>query len=140
MRHCRTEWGGVMNVQTVGTAGGKDKGRAMRNTQSRIASSLTTMSRCAGRSAPPKLFSGWTRCAIACVIAALIVCAAVSQRVLADGGALDPTFNGTGTITANFGGEDEAYAVAIQPDGRVVVAGTTHTNNQTDYKIALARY
>ena len=91
-----------MNVQAVVTAGGKDEGRAMSKTQSGVKSGRTNVPRGAGRNAQPKLFPVWTRYAIACVVAALIVCTGVSHRVLADGGALDPTFNGTGTITANF--------------------------------------
>ncbi|MFL6209581.1 MAG: BACON domain-containing protein [Pyrinomonadaceae bacterium] len=112
----------------------------MSKTQSRSESAQPNIRWHAGHIAQSKLLPVWVRCALACVVAALFVSAGVSHRVMADGGALDPTFNGTGTVTANFGGEDEAYAVAIQPDGRVVVVGTTHTNNQTDYKIALARY
>ncbi|MFI8965398.1 calcium-binding protein [Streptomyces sp. NPDC053493] len=41
-------------------------------------------------------------------------------------GSLDPTFAGDGTTTSDFGGgSHSANAVAIQPDGKVVVAGTT---------------
>ncbi|MFI8913205.1 calcium-binding protein [Streptomyces sp. NPDC053513] len=42
-------------------------------------------------------------------------------------GALDPTFNGDGIVTSDFGaGFHSANAVAIQPsDGKIVVAGTT---------------
>ncbi|MFF0559918.1 calcium-binding protein [Streptomyces sp. NPDC004266] len=42
-------------------------------------------------------------------------------------GALDPTFNGDGIVTSDFGGGfHSANAVAIQPsDGKIVVAGTT---------------
>lgn len=40
-------------------------------------------------------------------------------------GAPDPTFNGTGTLGIDGGGFEEAAAVAIQPDGRIVVAGST---------------
>lgn len=40
-------------------------------------------------------------------------------------GSLDTTFAGDGTVTLDFGGQDGAHAVAIQPDGKVVVAGVT---------------
>ena len=42
-----------------------------------------------------------------------------------DDGSLDPTFGDGGTLTTAIrGGGDEARAVAIQDDGRIVVAGT----------------
>jgi uncharacterized delta-60 repeat protein len=47
-------------------------------------------------------------------------------------GTLDPTFNGTGKVVTDFGGsgsQDVALSMAIQPDGKIVAAGT-----------ALARY
>jgi hypothetical protein len=37
---------------------------------------------------------------------------------------LDPSFDGDGKLLTDFGGRDSAaHAVAVQPDGRVVVAG-----------------
>ena len=45
-------------------------------------------------------------------------------RYRPDGG-LDFTFGANGKVTTDFGGDDSARAVAIQPDGRIVVAGTT---------------
>src|SRR5262245_18230172 len=55
--------------------------------------------------------------------------------------ALDPTFGTNGTVTTDFGfgRDDQALAVAIQPDARIVVAGRASIpNNGTDF--ALARY
>ena len=44
-------------------------------------------------------------------------------RYLADG-SLDPSFGIAGKVTTDFGGaSDEAFAVAIQPDGKIVAAG-----------------
>ncbi|MEV6331143.1 calcium-binding protein [Streptomyces sp. NPDC051909] len=41
-------------------------------------------------------------------------------------GALDPTFAGDGIATSDFGGgTHSANGVAVQPDGKIVVAGTT---------------
>lgn len=41
-------------------------------------------------------------------------------------GALDPTFGRRGRVTNDFAGQrDQAFAVAIQPDGKIVVAGCT---------------
>lgn len=58
-------------------------------------------------------------------------------------GTLDTTFNpgGTkpGTVTTDFAGStDKAYAVAIQPDGKVVVAGYATSGGRSDF--AVARY
>ena len=63
-------------------------------------------------------------------------------------GSLDTTFGTGGKVTTDFAGkDDEAYALAIQPDGKIVLAGyATNTNsspNDTndDHKdFALARY
>lgn len=54
-------------------------------------------------------------------------------------GTLDSGF-GTGgiTLTSVGGGDDEARAVAIQPDGRIVAAG--HWQNGSNYDFALARF
>jgi len=50
-------------------------------------------------------------------------------------GVLDPTFDGDGRVTTNLGtGSDEAKAVAIQPDGSIVVAA------MADDQPALVRY
>jgi uncharacterized delta-60 repeat protein len=49
-------------------------------------------------------------------------------------GSPDPTFSGDGMLMTDVGGHDEAAAVAIQPDGRIVAAG----GSATDF--ALARF
>jgi uncharacterized delta-60 repeat protein len=46
---------------------------------------------------------------------------------LASNGNLDPGFAGGGMAVADFGGRDGVAAVAVQPDGRVIVAGTRET-------------
>ncbi len=56
-----------------------------------------------------------------------------------DGG-LDATFSGDGWVRTDFlGSADEAKAVAVQPDGRIIVAGYA-ININYDYDFALARY
>ena len=46
------------------------------------------------------------------------------MRVTANG-ALDPSFDGDGLLTVDIGGNcDGAYAVAVQPDDTIVVAGS----------------
>ncbi|MEU8776941.1 calcium-binding protein [Streptomyces sp. NPDC048606] len=44
-------------------------------------------------------------------------------RYLPDG-TLDTGFSGDGTVTANFGGTEFGNAVAVQPDGRILAAGS----------------
>lgn len=53
-------------------------------------------------------------------------------------GSLDTTFDGDGiAITAISAGRDEAHAVAIQPDGQIVVAGVaSNTTTGTDFVVA----
>jgi uncharacterized delta-60 repeat protein len=59
----------------------------------------------------------------------------------ASGGALDPTFAGTGYVITSFGGSsDMAHAVAIQPDGKIVVAGCNGCNWLGASDFAIARY
>jgi uncharacterized delta-60 repeat protein len=55
-------------------------------------------------------------------------------------GSLDTTFDTDGVVTTDFGtSTDEAYGVAIQSDGKIVVAGTS-TSSTTAEDFALARY
>jgi uncharacterized delta-60 repeat protein len=54
-------------------------------------------------------------------------------------GTLDNSFNGTGKVTTDFGSNgDIAYSMAIQSDGKILLAGQTGTYPSTDF--ALARY
>ena len=56
------------------------------------------------------------------------------------GGSLDLTFGGVGTVVTDFGGDQfaGAYALALQPDGKIVVAGRTFASGNQNF--ALARY
>ena len=55
-------------------------------------------------------------------------------------GTLDPTFGAGGIVRTNFGAyHDEAYAVALQPDGDIVVAGVKGAGRPSS-DFALARY
>lgn len=51
---------------------------------------------------------------------------------------LDTTFNTTGRVTIDFGGTDVANAVALQSDGKIIVAGYT-TAGTSGEEFALAR-
>ena len=62
------------------------------------------------------------------------------QRYTASGTA-DPNFGTGGTVTTDFNGStDRAYAVAVQSDGKIVVAGHATNAARTGIDIALARY
>src|SRR5262249_2944285 len=52
-------------------------------------------------------------------------------------GQLDSSFNADGWLITDFGGTDNAAAVAIQPDGKILVAGDTEGGSQ---QVAVARY
>lgn len=58
-------------------------------------------------------------------------------------GALDSNFGTNGKVTTDLGNtgqaSDEAYSIAIQSDGKIVVAGGTTTDGG-DYQFALVRY
>ena len=53
-------------------------------------------------------------------------------------GSLDTTFDGDGKVTTDFGSSDTAYSVAIQSDGKIVVAG--YSWNGSNWDCALTRY
>jgi len=60
-----------------------------------------------------------------------------------DEGKPDARFDGDGIVTTDFAGQpDQANAVAVQPDGKIVVAGQATTGGSTlaDGDFALARY
>ena len=53
-------------------------------------------------------------------------------------GALDTSFNGTGKVTTAIGAKDNAYAVVLQPDGKLVAAGYGGNGSQAVFE--LVRY
>jgi len=59
---------------------------------------------------------------------ALVCAASVASGAPGD---LDPGFNGTGKRVIDFGGDDTANAVAIQPDGKILIAGSGPTHGFT---------
>ena len=44
-------------------------------------------------------------------------------------GGLDATFGTGGRATIDFGGSEECYSMALQPDGRIILAGRSDSNN-----------
>ncbi len=55
-------------------------------------------------------------------------------------GELDPTFDGDGKLTTDFGAEEGAADVAVQPDGKIVAAGSSSISTIDPYDFALDRY
>jgi uncharacterized delta-60 repeat protein len=53
-------------------------------------------------------------------------------------GALDRSFGTGGRVTTDFGGGDQAQALVVQADGKLVAAGFTNAGAGEDF--ALARY
>lgn len=56
-------------------------------------------------------------------------------------GFLDTTFHQDGIVTTGFGSADDfGHAVVIQPDGKILVAGSTMSTTGLDHDFAIARY
>ncbi len=55
-------------------------------------------------------------------------------------GAFDTTFNGTGKVITPFGINDTATAIALQPDGKLILAGSCRLDITAQYKFCAFRY
>jgi len=53
-------------------------------------------------------------------------------------GSLDAGFGGDGIVTTDFGNSDVGYSVTVQADGKILLAGSSHSGGYRDF--ALARY
>lgn len=73
------------------------------------------------------------------VFAALLTAGILAGGIPAARGDLDPTFGSGGKVTTDFGGNDRAWAVALQRDGKLVVAGERFDPGPAD-DFLLARY
>jgi uncharacterized delta-60 repeat protein len=60
-------------------------------------------------------------------------------RLRADG-VNDTSFSGDGVVVTPFAKSQVARAMALQPDGRIVVAGTMSADGDADAEFAIARY
>ncbi len=60
-------------------------------------------------------------------------------RLLPDG-AVDETFGDNGVVTEDFGGSGATYALAVDPDGKLISGGFSHDGSFQNVKFALARY
>ena len=69
-------------------------------------------------------------------VALLALC--FNHAVHAAPGDLDRSFSADGGVLTDFGGFEEASAVVVQPDGKLVAAGTAFVGANRDF--ALARY
>jgi uncharacterized delta-60 repeat protein len=82
------------------------------------------------------------RLSIAAAAGALALMAASTAR--AADGALDSSFGDGGKVETPIRGHDDTgYAVAVQPDGKIVVAGVSKASSDfavSDYDMALTRY
>ncbi|MBV9927671.1 MAG: DUF4214 domain-containing protein [Acidobacteria bacterium] len=70
-----------------------------------------------------KTLSSSLRAAAAALLILLLSLAIPTTPASAAAGDLDPTFGRGGRVTTDFGGGEAAMAVAVQPDGKLVVAG-----------------
>lgn len=59
---------------------------------------------------------------------------------LTAGGALDTTFNGTGRVITNIGADDYAYDVALQADGKIILAGEKFIPPPAFQAVAMPRH
>ncbi|MGH9826953.1 MAG: delta-60 repeat domain-containing protein, partial [Blastocatellia bacterium] len=56
-------------------------------------------------------------------------------------GSLDPSFGSGGKVTTDFfGGVDESFAIALQSDGKIILAGHANMVNASNGDFALVRY
>jgi uncharacterized delta-60 repeat protein len=73
-------------------------------------------------------------------IIVMLTTAVVSQAQTTAGN-LDPTFGTGGTVRTDFAGNiDQANAIAIQPNGQIVAAGSSFSNSKTVEDFIVARY
>jgi uncharacterized delta-60 repeat protein len=69
------------------------------------------------------------------ILNCLLICPNTSQ---AQNGSLDLSFGNAGKVITDVGNEDGVSSVAVQTDGKILVAGVT--KNATNYDFALVRY
>ena len=75
------------------------------------------------------------------IFASLFFVFTFSKNVHANPGDLDTTFGSNGITLTTFGFHDYAFDLAIQPDGKIVVAGrSTNALSSSTSDVSLARY
>jgi len=55
-------------------------------------------------------------------------------------GSLDTAFGNGGTLTSTIQGDEDAQALLIQPDGKIIAVGSSENNSTGMTDIFLARY
>ncbi len=70
----------------------------------------------------------------------LVPLALLAMRLHGQVGLLDTSFSGDGKSTFNAGGDTEARAVVIQPDGKILVAGSGGNSPGNGRDFVVARY
>lgn len=75
-------------------------------------------------SLPPSLMRPAVHISTLALVVLLLTALTTVAADAADGD-LDPTFSGDGRVVTDFGFGDRAEGLAVQPDGRIVVAGTS---------------
>ena len=73
------------------------------------------------------------------LLAVLVAASVIAAALPAARGDLDRTFGSRGKVTTDFGGNESAWGLAVQPDGKAVVAGTRFDPGPSD-DFVLARY
>jgi uncharacterized delta-60 repeat protein len=79
----------------------------------------------------------WARLLIGAVLACLLTLP-LAGAALGAPGDLDPAFGSGGKTTIDFGGADDAYASALQSDGKLVLVGSTSAG-ASPHDFAIAR-
>src|ERR1041384_6648927 len=78
---------------------------------------------------------------LATLVFFLTMTAGVVSHAQTTAGNLDPTFGTGGTVRTDFAGNiDEANAVAIQPNGQIIAAGSSFSNSKAVEYFIVARY
>ena len=67
-------------------------------------------------------------------------CILTSGIATAQPGSLDNTFGTSGKVTTDFGNSDDGRSIAIQSDGKILVAGYSDNGSNSTYDFALVRY
>jgi uncharacterized delta-60 repeat protein len=85
------------------------------------------------------VIAGTSRKLVTLCVISLFLCSTLPFQVTAADGDLDPTFGSGGKVTTDFSGSDNvAQAIALQPDGKIIAAGSAGPYPLVDF--ALARY
>src|SRR4029079_13196021 len=75
------------------------------------------------------------------IIGLITMTAGIITQAQTTAGNLDPTFGTGGIFRTDFAGNiDQANAVAIQPNGQIIAAGSSFSNSKTVEDFIVARY